>query len=884
MGKKVKKKTRNIQHGAIANQLSPLPVTEDGVVEKQNTVVCVHIENAVDLEKVSEKIALRDKERCDDCREGSSDRKGRSKHGKKGGSGSAVVKKKNCVWLCLKCGRVLCGGVGLPTTPQCHAVRHCRQSRHPIVIQLQNPNLCYCFQCNSLIPVVKSEQEDGKEGNNVLLDVAKLIKAGSSKGASIDVEDVWFGSGSVSGPSVYEVTDSFVSDGKDGYVVRGLANLGNTCFFNSVMQNLLAIDQLRSYLMNLDQPSGPLTVALKNFFSETGSKANSRNVVSPKNLFGSICSKAPQFRGYQQQDSQELLTFLLDNLCTEELKMKKSVSSTDSKENEIASSPGSTFVDLIFGGQISSILTCTVCKYSSVKYEPFHDLSIELPKRKSLSRMVTQASRSRKSKLPMKYEAKKGAKVRDKGKTESAPVLVLSAAGPSQTVDSSSLAPSSIPVEEENVDSSLASSSIPLKKEKDDPVDDFTWMDFIESDATSSGLDIVSQNDDDSSIQISESKHTQSDMLQSNPESQNQGFAQSGEQKQNSELDIGSLSENYVTAPQGSEVLLLPYKEESSLTSEMASKDCEVSISGLGNEQEVDFVGLGDLFNEPDIVSVPNSGDKKSSSESDPDEVDDRDTPVSVSSCLSSFLKSELLSGEEGWNCENCAKILWRQQMHLRENHLKTTEDSDFIENGSPVKDYGATVEKDEDLQSTSTQQEDESAAMTECNSTSQESSADQSSGSCSVNNLKCVVSSSKEKTLEPDDGDKVDGKGIKVKRDATKEIRISKAPEILTIHLKRFGQDVRGRFNKLSGHVSFEEKLNLNSYMGHRVDDETKYEYQLIGVVEHSGSIRGGHYIAYVRDKQHTKWFYASDAHVRQVSLDEVFRSEAYLLFYGRV
>lgn len=37
-------------------------------------------------------------------------------------------------------------------------------------------------------------------------------------------------------------------------------------------------------------------------------------VFSPKGLFGAVCKKAPRFRGFAQQDSEELLHVLLDTL------------------------------------------------------------------------------------------------------------------------------------------------------------------------------------------------------------------------------------------------------------------------------------------------------------------------------------------------------------------------------------------------------------------------------------------------------------------------------------------------------------------------------------------------------------------------------------------
>lgn len=69
---------------------------------------------------------------------------------------------------------------------------------------------------------------------------------------------------------------------------------------------------------------------------------------------------------------------------------------------------------------------------------------------------------------------------------------------------------------------------------------------------------------------------------------------------------------------------------------------------------------------------------------------------------------------------------------------------------------------------------------------------------------------------------------------------------------------------------------------------------YCLVGVVEHSGTMRGGHYVAYVkgarsrgkidREGGSSSWFYASDAYVREASLAEVLGSEAYILFYEKM
>ncbi|KAM7282097.1 peroxisomal (S)-2-hydroxy-acid oxidase GLO3 [Ixodes scapularis] len=57
---------------------------------------------------------------------------------------------------------------------------------------------------------------------------------------------------------------------------------------------------------------------------------------------------------------------------------------------------------------------------------------------------------------------------------------------------------------------------------------------------------------------------------------------------------------------------------------------------------------------------------------------------------------------------------------------------------------------------------------------------------------------------------------------------------------------------------------------------------YTLYGVVEHSGRMTGGHYVAYVRGAG-GGWFYASDGRVAPAPQRKVLASQAYLLFYGR-
>ena len=53
--------------------------------------------------------------------------------------------------------------------------------------------------------------------------------------------------------------------------------------------------------------------------------------------------------------------------------------------------------------------------------------------------------------------------------------------------------------------------------------------------------------------------------------------------------------------------------------------------------------------------------------------------------------------------------------------------------------------------------------------------------------------------------------------QEATKQYLISKEPLVLMIHLKRFIQDIQGSLRNLSGHATFQERLDLRPYLDPR-------------------------------------------------------------------
>ena len=80
----------------------------------------------------------------------------------------------------------------------------------------------------------------------------------------------------------------------------------------------------------------------------------------------------------------------------------------------------------------------------------------------------------------------------------------------------------------------------------------------------------------------------------------------------------------------------------------------------------------------------------------------------------------------------------------------------------------------------------------------------------------------------------------------AKKQMTISKLPNVLVLHLKRFSfGNMTGKNTK---HVQFTESLIVPSQDG-KSDTKSKVKYHLTGiVVHHGGSSHSGHYVAFVK------------------------------------
>ncbi len=181
--------------------------------------------------------------------------------------------------------------------------------------------------------------------------------------------------------------------------VIGLRNLGNTCFINSSLQCLSATIPLTDYFLGYDYRSeinkdnflgtgGKLVVAYAELMKKMW--LGSKSVVDPATFKDQISTFAPQFSGYHQHDSQELLSYLLDGIHEDLNRVKTrpyvedkdcdgtrdELDAIDAWKNYLKRNK-SLVVDL-FQGQLRNTCKCLVCGHVNIRFEPFMYLSLPI--------------------------------------------------------------------------------------------------------------------------------------------------------------------------------------------------------------------------------------------------------------------------------------------------------------------------------------------------------------------------------------------------------------------------------------------------------------------------------------------------------------------------
>ncbi|KAF9891719.1 CSN-associated deubiquitinating enzyme Ubp12, partial [Aspergillus nanangensis] len=187
----------------------------------------------------------------------------------------------------------------------------------------------------------------------------------------------------------------------------GLSNLGNTCYMNSALQCVRSVEELAYYFLNdlykkdlnFDNPLGHNGEVAKVYANliRTMYDENGPSSFAPRQVKNTIGRYGPAFSGYGQQDSQEFLLFLLDGLQEDlnRILKKPYIEKPDSTDEmvhnrdaleefankcwDIYKARNDSVITDLFAGMYKSTLICPVCDKVSIIFDPFNNLTLQLP-------------------------------------------------------------------------------------------------------------------------------------------------------------------------------------------------------------------------------------------------------------------------------------------------------------------------------------------------------------------------------------------------------------------------------------------------------------------------------------------------------------------------
>ncbi|CAG8562139.1 7742_t:CDS:10 [Acaulospora morrowiae] len=797
------------------------------------------------------------------------------------------------IWICIHCARTSCG-----RDDEAHALKHYEENKnHAISMDLKEFSF-WCYECDKEVIV-----STGK--NQVLADIHSQFRKAFKKEELKAFDEQTNKKDSRSRNSFNQINHT-----RNKIPTPGLSNLGNTCFFNSVMQVVTVTSALRDVLqpnrpgqsdlipplINAKQciaairdDVGPLTNAFKEFLSVMWE--GEREIVSPRDLFDQITRKWSQFRGWRQQDSQELMRFLFDGIKSEELELIKRVSKkknedqlsdqgTDDENNTSEEKPPPqefvSFIDACFGGKLASVIVCKTCRMCSYSYEEFLDVSLPIKSNnnegrfKKMKNFLTGSNNSTQSFYNNSEDSNQNGDDESNNSNKEAkpeeysPLL--------KEIPNSS-------------DRSAQNSCISLI----DCLRSFMRVETLDGDNLfACGNCWKNSNHEGSDVTDEKSDAEEDDSIE--PDVQVDKAI--GKELENTE----SLKQSPSTPINTSEVNHMTNTQPENGASE------PMDVSGDNSTTDAQIY---ESFR-PHITST-NAPDENSN---EPISRDD-----SEETCV---------SGADAQSDENPQKSVSEDSEETRISG--TDAQSDGISNNSISE--GAHV--------TSTDAQSDENQNHCSNDPSDYTPINGKDGEVDSRGMEVdlPVHSSSSRSSPLHDSESEKNKSTKAQqfilREAYKRYLFSSLPPVLVLHLKRFQQTGKWSISmkKIDDFVEFDEEIDVGNFIvppgaddidGSKSSRKKVFntKYRLYGVVVHMGSLYNGHYIAYVLSKnilgtgeqfgvpelnpddyeevekihsksdmvgEHKQWIYCSDSNVRMAKVDEVLRSEAYLLFYEQV
>ncbi|XP_037071271.1 ubiquitin carboxyl-terminal hydrolase 33-like [Pollicipes pollicipes] len=311
------------------------------------------------------------------------------------------------LWLCLHdgCTRLGCGDQADHSTEH-----HQQQPQHCLVLNITTLRV-WCYVC---------EAEVFLENN---------VPAVGHAGAAISADNV-----DVAGAPADSDDEDDRSEDEPPCGLTGLRNIGNTCYMNAALQALSNLPPLTRYFLDCDRlvPADRkpgLARAYLRLVHEMWSRRRA-SCLAPTAVLQTLRAAHPQFRGFQQHDSQEFLRCFMD-VMHEELRqptgrfdgeqdeLEEPAAARDDPPSDSAGSDGDeedadyetadsglsdrstdsgsavryrSVVSDVFDGRILSSVQCLTCNGVSATRETFQDLSLPIPSREHLAVLHTQAA------------------------------------------------------------------------------------------------------------------------------------------------------------------------------------------------------------------------------------------------------------------------------------------------------------------------------------------------------------------------------------------------------------------------------------------------------------------------------------------------------------
>ncbi|XP_012144488.1 ubiquitin specific protease 16/45 isoform X2 [Megachile rotundata] len=847
---------------------------------------------------------------------------------KKNTSNSIKSKEEECaissgILICLQCGHQGCG------KEQCgHALEHYKTPHsdcHSLAVETVHWNL-WCFECEIEVNIGCR-----KKLQETIDFVKRAATAMNSPSQNKVIQN-----------QLQKETVNVDKNQKEQILynlpkVGGLMNLGNTCFFNAVLQCLAQTPFLVKVLEDLRLPGQkfvlpggkhkpansseeielpPIEGTLEGWqncsFTSILCKtltemqnSDGRQAYRPSELLNSFKKKTMQCMDGGQHDSHELLRHLLEIVRNEDLRRYQSIILKEVGLNEKTNPEGVEDSlksrvkfygnqasarllgpELVFRGVLVSTVECLDCHHTSQSMEPFLDLSLPVMADKPQPPVLKKNSGFEDSfnvisHSPSKCQPRKETPVRKNRKNRKQNIINIYE---KFTFDNN--------IAEENNGSILES-------EKGDA--------DVEDNIEAEGLPEVAESGCSSEKQsaLASPASPSTDVMKSN-ENMNELPLNNGLQMTpTNNLNLLQLQDNFSTKT-------LPGSSPTNAcvvnSSQPKVSDGLDSSESVENESEVQTgfslstsLAVNSNLTSPEVSTISPSS---ISSEESPN------SPISGG-----------INGENGVINERpvskldqtVTKEAWdewpaRRKIEEYSNEVNNTFDG-------LISEISKIIISSNSQQSPIKYPTKEGECLIQ-SCLKQFAALELMSGS---NKVGCEACTAREK--------KVKGDCKMVCTPSTKQYLISRVPAVLILHLKRF-QAQRIDFRKVTRHVSFPTLLDLSPICKNHKKPRI---YALYGVVEHSGTIHGGHYVAYVKsrlplkpddprwsflppkdpqDMQENsyssssdskteettstlptiiepppgKWYYVSDSRVSEVDETTVLQSQAYLLFYERI